>query len=248
MGIGAVRYHQSHCTNSFEWVKSKLDGSPDGAVFYSDTMDYARGRDGRKWQLYPGQLLLTILLKPSIITDQKDWQTSLMMALSVGFVQPLLAYGVVLKWPNDFMLGDKKLGGMLTQVIWKGGKCAGVIVGLGLNVHTEFSQDDELYKTATSLQQKTPKLLSIDALRDQLISSSDIYYQRWQSGEYAQIFLQWRMLQGYLGKTIVVHRDDGAVISGIVDTVETSGDIVLSAESGKKEIISFAHVVDTHLL
>jgi len=113
MIVGSKIYHKSRCYNSIEWAKNEIDKAPDGAIFIADEHEYTRGRQGRIWKNYPGQLFITILLKPENLKDIEQQDLSvrlnqLSMALCLGILEPLKAYGVSLKWPNDFIFKEKK--------------------------------------------------------------------------------------------------------------------------------------------
>ena len=125
MVIGSKLYRTKVCADSMLWAKEHLADAPDGAVFLADELSKARGRSGRIWVCAPGQLAVTILLKPAnfktISHDNLGVRLNqLNMALSLGILAPLKEYGLGLKWPNDFIseANNKKVGGMLMSVIW----------------------------------------------------------------------------------------------------------------------------------
>ena len=112
--VGNKIYQKVWCSDSMLWAKQHLDTAPDGAVFIADILGHARGRQGRTWQFVPGQLPITILLKPNFKNlckaDLEFRLNQLTMALALGILDPLKFYGVALKWPNDFVLNHKKVG------------------------------------------------------------------------------------------------------------------------------------------
>jgi BirA family transcriptional regulator, biotin operon repressor / biotin---[acetyl-CoA-carboxylase] ligase len=112
-------------------------GAVDRSLFVADFQRAGRGRQGRTWLAEPGAALLMSILFKGILSgsDVKPWRFTSLAALSVvEAVQPLLASGhVAIKWPNDVMLEDRKVSGILAETRWDGRKLQ-AIVGIGLNV------------------------------------------------------------------------------------------------------------------
>jgi BirA family biotin operon repressor/biotin-[acetyl-CoA-carboxylase] ligase len=97
-------------------------GAPDGVVVVADHQTAGRGRRGRTWESHPGaSLLVSVILRPApaLVT----------LAAGVAAAEACAGVDVGLKWPNDLMLGDAKLGGILSELV---GDAA--VVGLGLNL------------------------------------------------------------------------------------------------------------------
>jgi len=253
MVIGSKLYRTKECANSMAWAKEHIIDAPDGSVFLADTMLKARGRQDRVWKLYPGQLLLTLLLKPKLLhavgfDDIPVRLNQLNMAISVGIAKALEPYGVGIKWPNDFVVGDneaclKKIGGLLAHVVWQNNFPAGIIIGFGINVNTQIAATDDLYQTATSLAMATGKDLDMRAVYHDLLEKLDRMYTLWEDKQFSQIYRQWKAQQVCLGKKITIHQKDGAVISGVMSQVLPNGDMLMTV-LGKVQIIPFCIVSD----
>ncbi len=236
-----------------DWAKSMLESAPDGALFLVDQHEKPRGRHGRLWQFCEGQLLLTFVLKSKLdlvgelrrvrttahpssehrrrIEGYERFQnnilTSLCMATSLGFLEPLKKYGAGLKWPNDFVINHKKIGGMLLEPVWQGDYLAGVVVGFGLNIHNTFDESDELFSKATSLKMITSKELDKAILQNELCESLDYFYALWREKEYETIFSLWRAAQAYLGEELTFHLCSGERVTGVMKEVKPNGDVII---------------------
>jgi len=240
-----------------QWAKSEIATAPDGAVFLADELEAAQGRQGRTWGIRPGQLLVTIVLKPEILSSfsQDDLSirlNQLNMALTLGILEPIKAYGAGLKWPNDFVINDKKVCGMLVQLVWHDQKPVGIVFGFGLNVNTVFEKDDELFSIAGSLisarhAPSTPfvpmepegrmegtavlstnqQTIDMRTLYKQLLTSLDHFYTLWKQQQFSHIYKEWKDHQVYLGKPLTIHQKDGSIISGIMNQVMPNGDLML---------------------
>src|SRR5580700_4599408 len=113
MTIGSALYRTKTCTNSMTWAKNNIASAPDGSVFLADQLEVAQGRQGRTWGIRPGQLLITIVLKPEILAllspeDLPIRLNQLNMALALGILDPIKEYGTKLKWPNDFVIPEEQ--------------------------------------------------------------------------------------------------------------------------------------------
>jgi BirA family biotin operon repressor/biotin-[acetyl-CoA-carboxylase] ligase len=108
-------------------------GAAAGTAVVADAQTAGRGSRGRAWSSPPGGLWLSVLARPKAATLE-------LLSLRVGLAvaEALEATGfprrLALKWPNDLMLDDRKVGGILCEARWVGASPAWVVVGLGLNV------------------------------------------------------------------------------------------------------------------
>ncbi|KKQ49731.1 MAG: Biotin-[acetyl-CoA-carboxylase] ligase [candidate division TM6 bacterium GW2011_GWF2_38_10] len=251
MSIGTKLFRVHTCEDSIAWACEHIADAPDGSIFLADTLLQARGRQGRSWVIYDGQLLITMLLKPALLQtvssdDIPIRLNQLNIALTVGIVKVLAPYGVGLKWPNDFMCCDKKVGGMLAHVVWQCGRPAGVVIGLGFNVNTIFNPEDELYSRATSLAACIGHEIDRRTLYKALLVSMDVEYGLWGKGMFDQAYKTWRSMQLYLGRYVEIHQKDGALIRGIMKQVLPNGDMMLSEDNQtlRAHIIPYSVVSD----
>jgi BirA family transcriptional regulator, biotin operon repressor / biotin---[acetyl-CoA-carboxylase] ligase len=241
--IGNKIYHKEKIYSSLEWAKSELSNVPDGTLFLADFYEYTRGRQGRIWKIYPGQLIMTFVLKPTIRLEDLDFKLNhLNMAISLGILEPLKKFGVGLKWPNDFVLNYKKLGGVLFETVWEDKKVAGVVVGFALNVNNIIPKTDELFKTATSLKMFFNKNVDEKNLFSELLSSLNEFYQKWSQNKFNEIFESWKSAQVYLNQELTIHKKDGFVACGIFSDLLPNGDLVLKNKNNDVENIPFCTV------
>ncbi len=253
MIIGSKLYRTQSTDDSMAWARSLMHEAPDGALFLADTYTHARGRQGRTWHVMPGQLMVTMVLKPPLLkvihTDDLDVRLSqLNMAIALGIVSPLKTYGASLKWPNDVVVDQKKLGGVLMQVVWEHNAPSGLIVGFAINVNNTFPPEHELYETATSVCTLANAPADMRALYKEIITNIDAWYAAWQQLAFGSIYKAWRQEQLYLGKQITVHQKDGSICSGIAQQVMPNGDLMLTIDGQKKPLtISFYQVEEVRL-
>ena len=252
MLIGCRLYKAKVCSNSIAWAKENIDFAPDGSVFIVEKLTNAYGRNGRIWSIKPGQILITILLRPTKITsnnhynnDITDTLNKLTMALCVGITNALETFNVGIKWPNDFIKNNKKVGGMVMHTVWENQKPKGIILGFGINVNTNFEINDPLHLTAGSLRMDDTNKIDENKVLKNILQSLDNFYKLWTEREYDLIYKQWRDKQLYIGKQVTIHQKDTKIITGIAKDVCKNGDLIFH-ERGKanEEIIPFCTVQD----
>lgn len=244
MIIGSKIYEFEESSNSMELAKQHLQQAPDGAIFLVKTLKKAHGRQERNWKVYPEQISVTFLLKPKILSQIPSDDLSLRlnqlnMAITLGILETLQPYGVKLKWPNDFILNDKKTGGMIIELSWMESTLQGIIVGFSINVNNIFDESDELYNIATSLKQELGKTIDRKLLCENLLINIDKYYQKWLSQSFDEIFNSWQNVQHHKGKNINVHQKDGSLISGTFFDVLPNGDLILKESEEKEAVVPF---------
>ena len=114
------------------------EDAPAGTIVLADEQVTGRGQRSRRWFSAKGAgLYLSLVLRPERLSNPT--LVSLLAGLGMArAVDRLLGNGsAALKWPNDLILEDRKVGGALTEAVWAGDRPAHVILGLGINVHQE---------------------------------------------------------------------------------------------------------------
>ncbi|HJR16006.1 MAG TPA: biotin--[acetyl-CoA-carboxylase] ligase [Gemmatimonadales bacterium] len=147
----------------FERVSSTMDllhelasgGADAGTAVVAGEQLQGRGSRGQTWHSSPGGIWLSVLFRPLIIEALEV--VSLRVGLIVAeAVQPLIPEPLQLKWPNDVMLGSRKVGGVLCEARWQGDALAWVAVGVGINVRNVIPA--ELGPQAVALSAHAPEI------------------------------------------------------------------------------------------
>lgn len=165
---------EKHCrshTKVREWVREVLlfdrvdstnrialemasQGLPEGVVVVAEGQEKGKGRLGREWFSPEGMnLYLSLLLRPyQPVRDFPLFSLATSVAL-IEAIHRVTGLDVQIKWPNDIVLGDKKLAGILLESEVRGEQTPPLVVGVGVNVNIGLADfPPELQKTATSLQ------------------------------------------------------------------------------------------------
>jgi len=130
------------------------DGAEAGTVVVADEQTGGRGSRGQSWHSPVGGLWLSVLFRP--VSTAGVELVGLRTGLAVAEALETLGTGapVDIKWPNDLMVGDRKLGGVLCEARWQGDSLAWVVAGIGINVANRMP--GELAGVATNLAERLP--------------------------------------------------------------------------------------------
>ncbi len=110
-------------------------GAPEGLVVVADHQTAGRGRLDRRWESPPGaNLLASILLRPGCRADDLHLCTAAVALAGAEACREVAGVAAQLKWPNDLVVGESKLAGVLAEAEFSDGRPVAVVVGIGLNV------------------------------------------------------------------------------------------------------------------
>jgi len=216
----------------------EMADAPEFTCVAADEQTAGRGRRDRAWHSSPGEgLYLSILLRPP--SSSNIPLISLLAAVAVA--ETLIARGVAgvdIKWPNDVLVNERKLCGILAEGASGGGAAGGlrIILGIGVNLnHPSFPS--ELRETATSLLIETGQRVATDEFRDQLLERIAHWYDVWRRDEIAKITGRWRELSSSSRGQRVVVTLDGERLIGVTDGLTATGALRLITDRGELKTI-----------
>ena len=231
-------FEQTTSTND---VVEKLarDGVREGVVVFAESQTQGRGRLGRKWVSPAHQgLWFSILLRPDF---RPQMATQLTVASATALRRAIeLQTGLApeIKWPNDILLGGKKLAGILTELSAELDRVRYVILGIGVDVNlaaTEFPAD--LRKTATSLRMETGRPVSRSELAVHILRELDRDYARVCAGQFTRVADEWEAHCSTIGREVTVQLGTRRV-RGCVESLDDDGALLLRSEHGHLERIT----------
>lgn len=149
-------------------------GAPHGATWVTEEQTAGRGRQGRSWVSPRGEnLLFSVLLRVDCVPSRLPL-VAIVAGLAVrdAVARAAPAADVRIKWPNDVLVGGKKIAGILVEAITVGRRIEAVVVGIGLNVHTRLFPSD-IAKRATSVALVSSDPPDRDALLTHVLEGID---------------------------------------------------------------------------
>jgi BirA family biotin operon repressor/biotin-[acetyl-CoA-carboxylase] ligase len=218
-------------------------GAPEGSLYLADTQTAGRGRRGNRWFGAPGQsIAFTLLLRPRIAPARAS-ALALVGGLSVRAAVEswLRAAGqnepVLVKWPNDVLVGGRKLCGILAESQIRGAEVGAVALGVGLNLGNQ-GFPAELAKTATSLATLTAGAFTPDRERrvaDMLAELEPRYDAFTAGGE--QMISEFQRYDALVGRRVRV-----GSLEGVCGGINRTGSLLLRDEHGALNEVIGGHV------
>jgi len=218
-------------TNNYAANLLKVSPPPDGTVITAQEQTHGKGQRGAIWESANGKnLLCSVISYPKFLNVHTQFYLSKSVSLAVASaLQDFLRKEVFIKWPNDIMVDDKKIGGLLLEFTWMDGQIQSAIVGIGVNVNqTQFN-----HPKATSVYISSGKKWALDVCLRELLLSFDKYYLQLQSNLYTEIDIAYHKKLFHLNEPYpFVYK--GHNITASVTGVDQSGRMILLTASGEK--------------
>lgn len=219
-----------------------LSGARDGAVVVADCQTAGRGRMDRRFESPAGQgIYLTALLRPQLPPQRLLPVTALAGVAVCEAVEEICGVRPQLKWPNDPVMGGRKISGILTELSLEAetGRLQYLVVGIGVNVG-QGPEDfpPELRPMATSLCQELGRKVSRPALAAAEIRALDRLYRRLLEGRLDEALAAYRRDCVNLGKTVRLTTPAGEETALAVDVDEDFGLVVEGADGARRTIRS----------
>jgi len=237
--------HRFESVTSTNDVAARLadEGAPEGTVVVAREQTAGKGRHGRSWSSPAGEgLYLSLVLRPEVPFErvcELAFVTSVAAADAVKLVSGLPAR---IKWPNDVLLGDRKVCGILIEARRQSAVCGlqSVVVGIGMNVNNqEFPP--EISQTATSIALERGGSASLEEAEEKLLSCLGAWYGKYLREGFAPILREWRILDCTAGREVAVNTADG-VVEGRAVEVDERGDLIVEREDGARTCIAAGEV------
>jgi BirA family biotin operon repressor/biotin-[acetyl-CoA-carboxylase] ligase len=231
-------FDQIDSTNSAAMLAAQ-SGAAEGSVFVAERQTEGRGRGGNIWHSEPGAIYLSIVLRPRVQANDV-----LILSLATGLavaaaVEEVCGIAPDLRWPNDILLGEKKLGGILCELNIDAGKVRHAVIGVGLNANqAEFPGG--IREVATSLLQETGKQWPRVELVGTLLRALQQEYQAMQSAPAEAMqscITRFEKRSSYArGKRVKVAEGDG--FEGITEGLDARGFLRVKTSSGPRLVLS----------
>ncbi|MDI2130984.1 biotin--[acetyl-CoA-carboxylase] ligase [Yinghuangia seranimata] len=208
---------------------------PEGLVRVAEYQSAGRGRLDRAWTAPPRSgLFLSVLLRPTEVpVAQWGWLPLLVGVAAAESTSRVAGLDVRLKWPNDLLIGDRKLAGILAE---RAGD--GVVVGIGLNV--TLAADELPVPTATSLGLENSITTDRDPLLRALLRDLEAWYTRWrEAGGDARssgLHSAYTAACATLGRRVRVELPAGRTLIGTATAIDNDGRVVVEGTHGPEAV------------
>lgn len=239
-----IELHDRLDSTNREAVALGQAGVEHGTLVLADAQTAGRGRMARTWFSPPGVNLYGSLVIRTAI-DAKSlaaWLSWLPLMAALGAAEAIEAVGSVridVKWPNDLLVNDRKVGGILCESGTTSGVGPFQVVGLGINVNgvpEDFPQD--LQDRATTLRHESGGFIDRNQLMAQILHDLESCLDEFLSRGRERIALAYRRRCATIGKTVKAVLADGEECIGVARAIEQDGSLTLvqPSPSGTQQV------------
>ena len=235
---GKLRYcPETESTNTLG-VQAAGSGAQEGTIFLANQQTAGRGRNGHTWYSQPGTaILVSVVLRPPISATEALW-LSLMTGVAVHeAISGICGVSCDLRWPNDLLIGRKKICGILTEISADSDQLRFAVIGIGVNVN-QRSFPAEFSDSATSMLIETGKEWSRTELLIALLQALELEYRRTLSRSEEEALLhRLEAISSYvMGRP--VHVDEAGGYDGITAGLDRRGFLRVRTPDGMRTVLS----------
>ncbi len=243
--LGKEILHYDSISSTNDLVKElALKNGKEGLVIISEEQIKGRGRRGRNWQSPKGKgIWMSILLRPDIPPKEGPKFTLLSAVAVTKAIKEATGIEGKIKWPNDIIVNNKKVCGILTEMNAEMDLINYIIIGIGINVNgktEDFSH--ELKDRAISLSQVKGDYISRKEIVRKILENIENYYLEFiQSMDFSDILEEWKGLSCNLGKEVRAIVKGREIIGQAID-INKDGSLILKTKDGEAVEIIYGDV------
>jgi len=210
-----------------------LNGAEEGHVVVAESQTKGKGRMGRQWESPAGlNIYLSIILRPKMLPSKTPLITLMAAVACAEAIDEVVGLIPAIKWPNDLMIGMKKLGGILTEADIELDGINFVVVGIGINVNMPPSAfPPSIKEIATSLLEAGGRNVSRTALTQAILQHLEQWYARLGQGRGEEIRMRWEELSLVRGQEIEVTFME-EVVRGTALEIDEDGALLVQINNG----------------
>lgn len=218
-------------TNNYAANLLRLSSPPEGTVITARFQTHGKGQRGNEWVSEPGSnVLMSLICYPSKLPAQDHFYLTKITALAVAeWVEDHVQQECHIKWPNDILVRNKKMAGILIESQTNGSLMSYAILGIGMNVNqTRFEAIN-----ATSLAEHFPANWQVKEVVMGLQQYIEKYYIKLLSGQFSSIDHDYRLRLYKLGEE-ALYRIQNDTFKATLTGVDPSGKMILRKTDGSE--------------
>ncbi len=212
-----------------------MRGAEEGSIVIASKQAKGRGRDGRVWESPRGGLYMSVILRPPMWASESHKLVYLAGNAAASALAGFIGKRIEIKWPNDLVYSEQKIGGVLCEGYSVGRELEFGIVGIGINTNVPGFVPD-LAGKATSVLQITGFELDNDKLAGSILNEISRRYEDFPDN-FRELLDEWKDLNATLGRSIVC---DG--VRGKAVDVDEDGYLLFVDEDGEEIWIASATI------
>ena len=206
-------------------------GAKEGTLVITEKQKKGRGRKGRSWVSLEGGIYFSLILRPSLLPS-KVAQIPLIAGIALTkAIRENVPLQPTIKWPNDILIGKKKVGGILTEMSSEIDGVNYVILGIGLNVNMPAPPVEQAVFMPTSLIDESGAYISRVKLLQCFLYEFEIIYTKYLNFGFSSVRDEWKTLNNTIGSRVKIH-DGEKEIEGEALDIDNDGFLLVRKEGG----------------
>lgn len=233
--FGKIIHYFRNVTSTMDIARQLAEkDEPEGSIVIAEEQDSGRGRFQRKWYSPSGGIYFSLILRPTISPSEVG-KINLLAAVSLAeTLKKLYTLPAKIKWPNDILVKERKISGILTEVRTIKNKNKWVILGIGINANTPIRNlDNEYIIPATSLKEELGKKISREKLLEKLLEHLEKEYIQAKKDNFAKVIRKWQLFSATLGCYVQIVTEKEK-IEGKAVVLDEEGALVLELKNGER--------------
>lgn len=241
IGENIITIESLGSTNSYLQQLLALEHLPEGTLVIARNQNKGRGMQNNIWESESGlNLTFSLVLYPDFLDINHLFALNQMVSLALReALQTITGYDFKVKWPNDLMFMNEKVGGILIENNFRGNQIKYSIIGIGLNVNQLHFMSYS--PNATSLKLITNKHFDLDSLLKQLCAKLQDYYNVMKVSDFAFLHQEYhRQLFRYNEEHL--YKKNGVYFKGVIKGVQLDGKLLIANDFDLQQIVDIKEI------
>lgn len=234
--FGSRFFHLSSVDSTNEFAKklvSNKEDDPDGTVVIAYEQTGGKGRMDRTWSSPPGGIYISLIIE--LESAGNAGLLNVLSALPVAKAVGKLDLDCRIRWPNDLLIGNKKVAGILGELVAAEKPYA--IIGIGLNSNFNVSKlPEEIREISTSLMDEVSRELPNPKLVEYFIQEYHAFYRKFVKSEIEDLLLEYKKSSIVLGKQVVIKGFE-ETFEGIAEDIGNDGSLLLKVGDEVRKLL-----------
>jgi BirA family transcriptional regulator, biotin operon repressor / biotin---[acetyl-CoA-carboxylase] ligase len=236
LGKEIVYFDETTSTNDVAFDLA-LGDAIDGTLVIADSQTKGKGRLDRKWFSPKGtSILASLILRPNMPLSHSG---NIIMITTISIVQAIrhiTNLNAMIKWPNDVIVNDRKVSGILVESKIERNSAKFFVVGFGVNVNVpKDGFPEEILETATSLSIESKHEVSRIQLLQEILYQLELRYTK-LTNDSTDFLQEWKSLSMTIGQRVKIERPNEIFFAGALD-IDKNGALIIQLDSGEIQSI-----------
>ncbi len=239
--LGGLRYFESTGSTNDDALAWAAQDAPNLSLVVADEQTSGRGRSGRKWFTPPKTALaFSLILRPTAAERTHPARTTGLGALALVDSLRMIGLAPQIKWPNDVLINEHKVAGILVESVWTGDTLDASVLGMGVNVlAASVPPADQTLFPATSIENELGQAIERAELFSNILASLIGWRSRLGTNEFMQA---WEDVLAFRGRQVQVWAGNDEPLTGFLLGLGSDGSLCLRDERGNPVTVQFGEI------